>query len=396
MDVRSHLQRLHEEGNYREIPTVTPMTITDFSTNDYLGLAADADLQARFFADASSAQVPLTSSAARLLAPRQIEYTNLEVFLRLLYRKYRGEDTKALLFNSGYHANTGLIPAIASKGTLIVADRLVHASIIDGIVLSRAPFVRFRHNDFDHLEKILSEKAGDYSQVVVAVESVYSMDGDRADIERMLEIKRQYPNVLLYVDEAHAFGVLGPKGLGLVAASSAPAEVDVTVGTFGKAAASMGAFAVMSGDMRDYMVNTARSFIFSTALPPLNVAWTRFMLGNIVQKDSRRIHLEHLSVQFADVLAKYVDRFPQTPASPARDAEGKPIIIPSHIQPLIVGDPKKAVELSRQLLSRYGIKALPIRKPTVPEGTERLRFSLSAAMTSREIEAFDKALHELL
>lgn len=380
MEIRQHLQQLHEEGNYRQIPTVTPLTLTDYSTNDYMGLAADATLQAKFFADPISATVPLTSSAARLLAPRQIEYTNLEVFLTLLYKKRRGTDTAALLFNSGYHANTGLISSIADKNTLIVADRLVHASIIDGIVLSRAPFQRFRHNDFDHLEEIISQKGGDYKQILVIVESVYSMDGDRADMERLIALKRKYPGVMLYVDEAHAFGVLGPKGLGLAAASSAPGEIDIIVGTFGKAAASMGAFAITGLDMHDYLVNTARSFIFSTAIPPMSAAWTRFTVGNLIQKDNRREYLQRLGVQLSEVLNRYTDHK----------------VAPSHIQPLIVGDPKKAVELSRQLLSRYGIKALPIRKPTVAAGTERLRFSLSCAMLPRDIETLDKALAELI
>lgn len=380
MEIRQHLQQLHEEGNYRQIPTVTPLTLTDYSTNDYMGLAADATLQAKFFADPISATVPLTSSAARLLAPRQIEYTNLEVFLTLLYKKRRGSDTAALLFNSGYHANTGLISSIADKSTLIVADRLVHASIIDGIVLSRAPFLRFRHNDFDHLEEIISQKGGDYRQILVIVESVYSMDGDQADMERLIALKRKYPGVTLYVDEAHAFGVLGPKGLGLAAASSAPGEIDIIVGTFGKAAASMGAFAITGLDMHDYLVNTARSFIFSTAIPPMSAAWTRFTVGNLIQKDNRREYLQRLGVQLSEVLNRYTDHK----------------VAPSHIQPLIVGDPKKAVELSRQLLSRYGIKALPIRKPTVPAGTERLRFSLSCAMLPRDIETLDKALAELI
>lgn len=380
MEIRQHLQQLHEEGNYRQIPTVTPLTLTDYSTNDYMGLAADATLQAKFFADPISATVPLTSSAARLLAPRQIEYTNLEVFLTLLYKKRRGTDTAALLFNSGYHANTGLISSIADKNTLIVADRLVHASIIDGIVLSRAPFQRFRHNDFDHLEEIISQKGGDYRQILVIVESVYSMDGDQADMERLIALKRKHPGVILYVDEAHAFGVLGPKGLGLAAASSAPGEIDIIVGTFGKAAASMGAFAITGLDMHDYLVNTARSFIFSTAIPPMSVAWTRFTVGNLIQKDNRREYLQRLGVQLSEVLNRYTDHK----------------VAPSHIQPLIVGDPKKAVELSRQLLSRYGIKALPIRKPTVAAGTERLRFSLSCAMLPRDIETLDKALAELI
>lgn len=380
MDVRKYLQQLHEDGNYREIPTVMPLTVTDYSTNDYMGLAAQPELQAKFFADPISQQVPLTSSAARLLAPRQIEYTDLEVFLTLLYKRQRGEDTAALLFNSGYHANTGLIPAIASKDTLILADKLVHASIIDGIMLSHAPYYRFRHNDFGHLEQLLEQHAGSHKSVLVIVESVYSMDGDRADIERLISLKKKYPNVLLYVDEAHAFGVLGPKGLGLSTASTQPAEIDFIIGTFGKAAASTGAFVITGRDMHDYLVNTARSFIFSTALPPLNTAWTRYTLGILIQKDNRREHLQRLGAQLCDVLQKYSDH----------------PIEASHIQPLIVGDARKAVDLSRRLLSRYAIKALPIRRPTVPPGTERLRFSLSAAMMPRDIEALDKALHELL
>lgn len=381
MEIRKYLQQLHTEGNYREIPTVGPLTITDYSTNDYMGLAQDADLQAKFFADPISATVPLTSSAARLLAPRQIEYTNLEVFLSLLYRKRRGDDTAALLFNSGYHANTGIISSVASNtDTLILADKLVHASIIDGILLSRAPFRRFRHNDFNHLEQLVHDNASKHRHLLVIVESVYSMDGDKADINRLIKIKEEYPNVMLYVDEAHAFGVLGPKGLGLSAASHAPGEIDITIGTFGKAAASMGAFAIVGRDMHDFLVNTARSFIFSTAIPPMQAAWTRFTIGNLIQKENRREHLVRLGVQLQAVLSKYTEK----PTDP------------SHIQPLIIGDPKKAVELSRQLLSRYGIKALPIRKPTVPAGTERLRFSLSSAMLPRDIEALDNALHDLM
>ncbi len=381
MKVRKQLQQLHAEGNYREIPTVLPVTTLDFSSNDYLGLAQDSALQARFFADSVSAEVPFSSSASRLLASRQIEYTDLEVFLKLLYGKRRlNNNTEALLFNSGYHANTGIIPAIAAKNTFIVADKLVHASIIDGIVLSRAPFKRFPHNDYDRLEAIVAENADKYENILVVVESIYSMDGDAADIERLLVLKKQYPNVVLYVDEAHAFGVLGPKGLGLVAASSDPGAVDFVIGTFGKAAASMGAFVITEKDFKDYLVNTSRSFIFSTALPPMQAAWTRFVLSSLVQKDNRREHLALLATQLQKVLQKYSDR----------------PITPSHIQPLIIGDPVKAVELSNRLLSRYGIKALPIRKPTVPEGTDRLRFSLSAAMMPRDIERLDKALAELM
>lgn len=379
MDFSEYLDDLHSNGNFRQIPRMLSQDVVDFSTNDYLGLGSDPELQARFFSDVASLKVPMTSSASRLLASRQIEYDNLEVALKLLYSKRRGDDTAALLFNSGYHANSGLIPAIARKDTYIIADKLVHASIIDGIVLSKAPFTRFRHNDYSHLYELLKKYSSDYKNVLVIVESVYSMDGDRADIETLLGLRREFPNVSLYVDEAHAFGVLGPHGLGLVAESSAPWEVDFVIGTFGKAGASMGAFAITSSQTRDYLINTARSFIFSTALPPMQIAWSRFTLSKILYGDKLRKHLSTLAVMLQRTL---------TPFS----------VIPievSHIQPLIIGDPKEAVELSNRLMF-CGIKALAIRKPTVPAGTERLRFSLSASMSADDIAILDRALHDLL
>lgn len=380
MDFSEILKDLRSEGNYRSLPRPTAQEVIDFSTNDYLGIGGDAELQARFFADPASMKVPMTSSASRLLAGRQIEYENLEVALRLLYSKRRGDDTGALLLNSGYHANIGLIQAIASgRDVMIIADKLVHASIIDGIRLSGAEFERFRHNDMAHLRKLLERHAAEHSDVLVIVESVYSMDGDRSDIEALLGLRREFPNVSLYVDEAHAFGVLGPHGLGLVAESSAPWEVDFVIGTFGKAAASMGAFAITSAEIREYLINRARSFIFSTALPPMQIAWSRFTLARLLHGDDLRSHLRQLAVELNDVLQKFS-------------------VIPievSHIQPLIIGDPREAVELSNRLMF-HGIKALPIRKPTVPAGTDRLRFSLSASMTSDDIRLLDRALRDLL
>lgn len=380
MEINEYLQHLKDAGDYRSIPLETKGDVVDFSTNDYMGIAADGELRERFFADPAARNLPMSSSASRLLASRQIDYFNLETFLRLLYGKYCGGDRAALLFNSGYHANTGLVSSLAADDTYIIADRLVHASIIDGIVLSRAPFARFRHNDYSHLEQLIERHKDEKKKILVIVESVYSMDGDSADIERLIEIRRRYPQVMLYVDEAHAFGVRGPRGLGLVAASSAPQEVDVIVGTFGKAAGSMGAFAITSGPVREFLVNTARSFIFSTALPPMQAAWTRFALGALLSAERRRAHLQWLAEKLQKVLQKY---------------STAPVAV-SHIQPLVIGDSRKVVELSHKLLNIYGLKALPIRRPTVPPGTERLRISLSASLNGREIEELDRALADLL
>ena len=301
-----------------------------------------------------------TSSASRLLASDQAEYSALESLLRSLYGR------EVLIFNSGYHANVGAIASLADDGhTLIVADKLVHASIIDGARLSGAPMERFRHNDMVHLERILARRANGFDRVLIVTESVFSMDGDTAPIDDIIAIKRHYPQALLYVDEAHAFGVKGPQGLGLCQGRS---EVDFIVGTLGKAAASVGAFIVTSGDCRDYLLNRARSFVFSTAIPPVNCAWSRFLIGKIVDMDAERRHLAELG--------ELLRGFTGAPEA-------------SHIQPLITGSAASALALSDRLRDA-GFKVLAIRTPTVPPGTERLRFSLSAALSTNDLRRLNE------
>ena len=372
----AEIVRLTDEGNLRRIPADdSPRGLIDLSSNDYLGLAERDDLRQEFLLTAAPGDLALTSSASRLLAGSQSVYTRLENTLSELYGR------PALLFNSGYHANTGIVSALGSAPrTLIVADRLVHASIIDGITLSRSPFTRFRHNDLQHLARILEKETPNYDRILVITESVFSMDGDRADIEALIDLRERYKKMLLYVDEAHAVGALGHKGLGLVADSERAEKVDIIVGTFGKACASMGAFAAVSRDVKTYLVNRARSLIFSTALPPINVAWTDYIIRHIVTMDAEREHLRRLGEHLHSILA---------PLSPHHHVE------PSHIQPLVVGDPHRAVALSSRLLER-GFKVLPIRVPTVPRGTDRLRVSLSAALTINDIDRFGQALHESL
>lgn len=369
------ISRLKEAGNYRKTPDgdLSP-ALTDFSSNDYLGLATRDDIRERFLSGAAARHSKLTSSASRLLATKQTVYADLEHRISSLY----GNGRRTVLFNSGYHANTGLIPALADRDTLIVSDRLVHASILDGILLSRARHLRFAHNDFNSLVNILESHRNDFSRIIVIVESVYSMDGDRADIGHLTDIRRHFPEMLLYVDEAHAFGVEGPMGLGLSAAlGHDSAYVDVIVGTLGKAAASTGAFAVMSPLLRDVAVNRARSFIFSTALPPLNTEWSALMIDTLTGMDTERDHLHHLGTRLARRLA----------GLPGSAPEG----FTSHIYPFIVGDADRTIEMSHSLRS-LGMLVLPIRTPTVPTGTERLRISLSAAHTTDDIDRLADAL----
>lgn len=354
-------------GNLRVIPGDTAPGLVDLSSNDYLGLAGRDDLRDAFL-DECGGRLPLmTSSASRLLAGSQSSYDRFESLLRDLY------GAPALTFNSGYHANTGLVSSLADRSTLIVADRLVHASIIDGIKLSGAPFVRFRHNDYDHLEKILTDKCRGYSDILIIAESVYSMDGDRADIGRLVDIKRSTPGAILYIDEAHAVGVEGRRGLGMVEDAGLVGDVDVIVGTLGKALASVGAYAVVSPLIRRFVVNKARSLIFSTALPPANMLWSTFIMERVPSMTAERERLRSLGRRLAAIL--HLDRS-------------------SHIAPLVVGNPRDAVALSARLADE-GFKVLPIRVPTVPPGTDRLRFSLSAALDPRDLDRLEETLERL-
>lgn len=362
-----------EAGNLRRIPEDgCSVEAVDLSSNDYLGIASHTGLQEEFLAGVDFCRMQFTASASRLLARRQNEFNLLESTLADTYGR------PALLFNSGYHANTGLISSFAGLPYFIIADKLVHASIIDGIKLSGLPFARFRHNDYGHLERIAEKAHAEGKKLLIIVESVYSMDGDRADIDELGAIKRRYEDSILYVDEAHGVGVEGPAGLGLCKASSSFDDVDIIVGTLGKALASSGAFAIVRNEVRRYMVNKARSLIFSTAIPPLSALWSRFVFLRSLEMDTERQHLRTLGLQLHSILK-----------SVGSDSQS------SHIQPLIVGTPQKALRLS-SALREEGFDVLPIRTPTVPPGTDRLRFSLSAAITEDDIRRLGLAIQKIM
>ncbi len=330
----------------------------NLSGNDYLGLAADNSEYADFAAD-----LPLmTSSSSRLLTGSSPAHAELEQLLAELYHR------PALSFNSGYHANTGILPALAGRGDLILCDKLNHASIIDGVRLSGAEYKRFPHLDVDRLEQILEAERAKYNNVFIVTESIFSMDGDIADIESLVDLKRHHDAVLI-VDEAHSIGVLGENGLGLCEAAGLINEIDIIIGTFGKALASIGAFAITSPVIRDYLVNRMRTLIFTTALPPACAAWSARMLKKAVGMKSERWHLYDISRQFQDKL-----RYREI------DTCGS-----SQIVPAILGQDELA-EKKAAALRDAGYLVFPIRPPTVPPNTARLRFSLNAAMLWEDIK----------
>ena len=373
MEYSQVLDNLRNTGNFRSCPSDRLNSgVIDLSSNDYLGLSRYS------LADFAETEpqllhLPMSSVASRLLAACQEPYSLLENDLAEIFRR------PALIFNSGYHANTGIVSALADRDTIIFADRLVHASIIDGIILSRSKFQRFAHNDFDELERLVASAPAEKRKLII-VESRYSMDGDSADIERLINIKKAYANILLYVDEAHSFGAEGAGGQGITMSSSDPDAVDVIIGTFGKALASYGAFAAVSPVIKDFLINRARSFIFSTAISPLQVEWSRIMIGKMKEMDDERLHLQKISRRLYEILSSH---------------SSTPPAAISHIQALIVGDAARAVEISLRL-RESGIVALPIRTPTVPAGTERIRFSLSASNSLADLELLNEALNKIL
>lgn len=357
----ARLGALEKEHCLRRFPAGKQAEVIDLSSNDYLGLASRCgefmDEFRRRWSD-----VAMSSSASRLLAGDQKEYNELENYLGQLYGK------PALMFNSGYHANTGIIQALSVPGTIILSDRLAHASMIDGIRLGHAPYNRFHHNDLEHLGKCLEKSRGEGLRPVIVTESVFSMDGDVAPLKEIVALRRDYPEAILYVDEAHGFGTRGERGLGVCEELGLIDDIDIIVGTLGKAGASEGAFAIASEPLRSYFVNTARSLIFSTALAPATAAWSRLMIEKITEARPQRERLDNM----ADSLRKTL-----------RDLGIDTGESSTHIIPIIIGDTCMAIQLSERLKER-GVLALPIRKPTVPQGTERLRLSLSASLSDKD------------
>lgn len=353
MNYSDILKGLAEESRLRVIPDASPRRCVDLLSNDYMGLAAQApDFREEYLDRFGDAE--FTSAASRLLSRRQKYHQLLEQTLSTLYGR------PALLFNSGYHANTGVIQALAVGNTLFVADKLIHASSIDGLRIAGKDFKRFPHNDVAALEKIVASHSDSHDRIIILLESIYSMDGDIAPLAEVIRLKERYDNVMIILDEAHAFGVRGKAGLGIAEETGLIDKVDVIIGTLGKAAASSGAFAIASEDLISLFVNTARSFIFSTALPPACCAWTLLMIEKLLNLESRRLHLAKLSANFVKDIEKATGV-----VSPSQ----------SQIVPLIIGDAAKAMKLAA-VCSDAGFDCMAIRRPTVPPHGERLRLSL--------------------
>lgn len=369
--IKNHLDKLKKEGQLRQIPLINEkidnsilidgIEYKNFASNDYLGLSTKKDLRNEFLAQNSSL---MSSASARLLSGSSTEFLNLEKTLAELFNK-----EACLIFNTGYQCNLGVVSALCEKGDVVFSDKLNHASIIDGMKLAEGEFIRFKHCDYEHLESLLKTKRNSYNRAIIISESIFSMDGDIADIDKLIELKKKY-NCLLMLDEAHAFCAFGDTLAGI----SFGKDVDIITATFGKALGSFGAFCVSNKDIIAYLTNKARSFIFSTSIPPINIAWSNWLLNE------KRELLIAQKQKLQDLVKNTHKLLGYTPSK-------------SHIIPIIIGSNENTLKVTEKLKAE-GYYVPAIRPPTVPIGTSRLRISLTADTSIDDIREIIKIAHE--
>ncbi|PIQ91099.1 MAG: 8-amino-7-oxononanoate synthase [Candidatus Omnitrophica bacterium CG11_big_fil_rev_8_21_14_0_20_41_12] len=342
----------------------------DFSSNDYLGLSGHAELKKAALEAIDKSGVG--ACASRLLSGDAEIFHQLEEAIAA----FKGKEA-ALVFNSGYQANVGIISALFTKEDCIFCDRLNHASIIDGILLSQAKFFRFRHNDCQHLELLLKKERNKFKNALIVTESIFSMDGDRAPLKELVKLKEKF-NCQIMVDEAHATGIFGQNGSGLVEEEGLSDSIDLIMGTFSKALAGFGAYLATSKTTVDYLVNTCRSFIYSTALPPSVIASNLASLKLIKDEPQRRKTL----LSMAEMLREKLE------------AKGFCIKGASQIIPVILGDNLRALEFAKKIQEK-GYWVMPVRPPTVPVGQARLRISLSYCHEQETLNKLIEVISEI-
>lgn len=347
----------------------------NFASNDYLGMRHhEGVLQAWV---EGLAQFGGGSGASPLITGHTQAHLALESYLADVLNR-----EAALLFNSGFSANQALCQALFSKGGDVLADRLMHASFLEGAMSSKASLRRFKHNDAPHLVTLLGNVTS--SDCLVATEGVFSMDGDVAPVSEIVSVCAQH-NAWLMLDDAHGFGVLGDNGLGSVEAYNlSQQQVPVLMGTFGKAIGTAGAFVAGSQELIDYLVNYAKHYVYSTAMPPAQAVATLLSITEIGANKQRRESLHQNISLFRELVTATFGN--SEGEQPIRLCESN-----SAIQPLLVGSPQRGLALSDALKAR-GIWVPAIRYPTVPKGEDRLRITLTATHSEQDIRVLVDAL----
>jgi 8-amino-7-oxononanoate synthase len=378
--IDAELADLEAKGLRRVVETIAPVQaavvevggrrLVNLCSNDYLGLCADARLARA--AGAAAERGGAGSGASRLVAGDLPVHGELERRLAA----WKGTET-ALLFSSGYHANLGAIAALAGREDAVFSDRLNHASILDGCLLSRAEVHRYPHRDAAALERLL--RGSRARRKLVVTDAVFSMDGDAAPLAEIADACERH-GAMLYVDEAHSTGVLGPSGAGLAEALGVTGRVDALMGTLGKALGSFGAFVCGPRRLRELLVSRARTFLFTTALPPAACGAALAALDVVRDEPERRARLDALLRRTRVGL----------------EALGFPLpAVVAPIFPVVLGEERLALEASRRLRERgYFVRA--IRPPTVPPGTSRLRVTVTAGHDEAQVDGFLAALAAVL
>ena len=360
--IKQFLKNRSEEGNLRKLrPAASRRNgrirfggkeYIDLSSNDYLGLSGHPKM---IDAAKDAAETYGTSSSASRLLSGDLEISHE---LEEQTAKFKGKE-KALIFNSGYQANVGIISALYGAGDVIFSDKLNHASIVDGLMLSGAKFFRFQHNDTAHLESLLAQERPKFKNALIITETIFSMDGDRPNLKSLVALKDKF-HCKLMVDEAHATGIFGENGSGIVEEENLTDKIDLIMGTFGKALGSFGAYLAASGQTIEYMINKCRSFMYSTALPPATIACNLTAIELIREEPHRRRELLKSAAYLRNALKE----------------KGFDIKGTSQIVPVIIGESHATIKMA-EALQEKGYWVLPIRPPTVPQGEARLRFSLT-------------------
>jgi len=359
--IRAKLESRKQSNSFRGL--LNRKGLVDFCSNDYLGFAKDLQVKT------PSSQ---GATGSRLISGNSEQFERLETKIASFHKVEAG-----LIFNSGYDANIGLFSCIADKGDTIIYDQYIHASIRDGIRLSNARSFAFEHNNIDSLEKKLQQASG---TILVAIESIYSMDGDQAPLKEIVEVCEKYQAQII-LDEAHATGVLGEKGEGLAQSLSLESKIFARVHTFGKAMGCHGAIILGSTDLRSFLINFARSFIYTTALSEhsLNAIESAY---DELENSTDRTQLLHKNIALFQALL-------------SEELKGRLIPSSSPIQGILVAG-NESVRTSEKALQAKGFDIRAIMHPTVEQGKERIRICIHSFNTEDEIKSCVERLEELI
>lgn len=370
--IERELESLRKQSQYRSLEV--PVGI-NLCSNDYLGLANDPRLR-QAVVEALRRGCAVGSTGSRLLSGNSSEWEELES----AFAEFAGTEA-ALYFGSGYTANIGLLSSLLKPGDVVFSDSLNHASLIDGILLSRATKIIYPHCDLRFLKNALREHTRSSATKLIVTESLFSMEGNIAPLEEVLDLARKY-GAGLVIDEAHATGVYGPRGSGLAAQLGIEGDLFAIIHTCGKALGSSGAFVCGSHVLKQYLVNHARTFIFSTAPPPYMAIQIAAALKIVAEADAERNHLREISAMLRRGLVAAKINCGRGISREAGE---------THIVPVILGTNEAALFVA-SVLQRKGFAARAIRPPTVPAGTARLRISLTSKITAQDVQRLISAI----